>query len=67
MLQAGAFSDYKAGDSDRAAAASDGAAEEKGGQEESPAPPSSGQSGGGYPPYTSLEMPALSPTMSAGM
>lgn len=64
--QAGAFADYKGGE-DSASDPSGGAtaAEDSQGGEEKEAA-SSGGGGGSYPPYTPLEMPALSPTMSAG-
>jgi len=63
---AGAFADYKGGE-DSASDPSGGAtaAEDSQGGEEKEAA-SSGGGGGSYPPYTPLEMPALSPTMSAG-
>lgn len=67
--QAGAFADYKGGDNSASAPSGGTAAAEdsQGGEEEEEEAPSGGGGGGGsYPPYTPLEMPALSPTMSAG-
>ncbi len=68
-MQAGAFSDYQPGAASAADSGGDNApAESSDGQQEPEQEAPSGSGGGGdFPPHQLLAMPALSPTMSAGV
>lgn len=69
-LQAGAFADYQPGEGGDAAASGGGDGGDQAAESKQSAPPqeapSSGGSSGSFPPHIVLNMPALSPTMSAG-